>query len=115
MSGGPRDIPAGVTLPLTTMTVRAVTVYVELPSSLTRPLDLAQSNWSWVHCLTFPIDDLLKLKLSRKLYKWIRYAIVHKAISSTSKAAFAIIFPTPRKSGCSLPILTLHALLYVPL
>lgn len=51
-----------------------ITVYAELPFSLTKPLDLAPENWSWVHCLTFPVGDLLRLKLSSKLYKWIRYA-----------------------------------------
>lgn len=55
--------------------VAEITVYATLPADLTRPLDLTPDNWSWVHCLTFPIDDLVKLELSVKPYKWIRYAI----------------------------------------
>jgi hypothetical protein len=38
-------------------------------------IDLHPSNWEWVPCLTLPITKLNSLQLSKRPYKWIRYAI----------------------------------------
>ena len=38
------------------------------------PTDSGQSNWTWVHCLTFELAALNELHFSSKPYKWIRYA-----------------------------------------
>lgn len=58
-----------------------ITVYASLPRSVTHGanIDLHPSNWEWVPCLTLPVMklqvELNELHLSRRPYKWIRYAI----------------------------------------
>lgn len=45
-----------------------IRVYAQLHSNL------EDTNWSWIHCLTFPIQKLNSLQFTSKLYKWLRYA-----------------------------------------
>lgn len=58
-----------------------VTVCASLPLSVPveyaggANIDLHPSNWEWVPCLSLPITKLNTLHLSRKPYKWIKYAI----------------------------------------
>ena len=49
-----------------------IRVHAQFPK---HPSTLASSEWTWVHCLTIPVDKLKALKLSNKPFKWIRYSI----------------------------------------
>ena len=53
-----------------------IRVYAQFPKKLTpnTDLDLESTNWMWVPCLAFPINELNLLGFSSKPYKWIRYA-----------------------------------------
>jgi hypothetical protein len=54
-----------------------ITVYASLPRIVANgaDIDLHPVNWEWVPCLTLPVMRLNALRLSRRPYKWIRYAI----------------------------------------
>jgi len=54
-----------------------IQVYASFPHAvaLDPHLDVAPSNWHWVHCLTIPVETLKTLNFSQRPYKWIRYAI----------------------------------------
>jgi hypothetical protein len=54
-----------------------VTVYASLPRTVAHgaDIDLHPSNWEWAPCLTLPVTKLNSLHLSKRPYKWIRYAI----------------------------------------
>lgn len=51
-----------------------ITVYASFPTDLDVPLNLSPDNWTWISCLTIPVDRLLELNLCSKPYKWIRFA-----------------------------------------
>jgi hypothetical protein len=54
-----------------------IQVYASFPHAVVPGLNLnvAPSNWHWVHCLTLPIETFNALNFSQRPYKWIRYAI----------------------------------------
>jgi len=54
-----------------------INVYALLPLVVEpgADLDLNPTNWSWVHCLTLPLETLNAVHLSRRPYRWILYAI----------------------------------------
>jgi hypothetical protein len=55
-----------------------ITVYASLPRIVANhgaDIDLHPVNWEWVPCLVFTVVRLNALRLSRRPYKWIRYAI----------------------------------------
>ncbi|KAF5371989.1 hypothetical protein D9615_008142 [Tricholomella constricta] len=56
----------------------AIQVYASFPCAVApagADLDLAPTNWRWVHCLSLPLDTLKARQFSQRPYKWIRYAI----------------------------------------
>ncbi|KZP11462.1 hypothetical protein FIBSPDRAFT_871378, partial [Athelia psychrophila] len=52
-----------------------IKVYIPLPLTVALDLNVDPTNWRWAHCLTIPLEKLAALQLSRRPYKWIRYAI----------------------------------------
>lgn len=50
-------------------------IYVQLPARCSRgePLDLDPSNWVWTPCLSIPTKAIARL--SKKPYKWARFAV----------------------------------------
>ena len=59
------------------MAAPQINVYASLPQNviLDTGNSLRRTDWSWVHCLSLPIEELNELRLSHRPYKWIRYAI----------------------------------------
>ena len=85
-----------------------INVYAQLPLVVDSVnLDLSTANWPWVHCLTLPLETLNALRLSRRPYRWILFAIgvvigARGVLSSGPNCSFDLDFVGPLTESADL-------------